>query len=71
MTAPKIRVNGNRIRLSDEKFRALSMRCLDQLSYTEIGVKMGISQVSAFKRVQSALEIVWQARQNEMRLCKE
>ncbi len=63
--------DGNRIYLSDEKFKALSLRVMDKLTYAEIAERMGVAEPSAFNRVQSALTIINEARHEELRLCRK
>jgi len=50
--------------------RALTMRCLDGFTYEEIGRRLGISEPGAYYRVQRAINIILEARENELRLCK-
>ena len=66
----RIRRNANRIKLNPSRMRALSLRVIDRLTYNEIGEKMEVSGSQAHYLVHSALEIIYLARDGEMRLCK-
>ena len=70
MPAPT-QINENRIRLDSDKFLALTLRALHKLTYKEIGLRMKVSEKTAYQRVQRALEIIYLAREREMRLCKK
>ena len=70
MPAPT-QINENRIRLDSDKLLALTLRALHKLTYKEIGLRMKVSEKAAYQRVQRALEIIYLAREREMRLCKK
>ena len=61
--------NQNRIRLSSDKLKAALLRA-DKLGYKEIGIRLGVTEYSAFNKVQSFFEIVRAAMEDEMRQCK-
>jgi|GEM_PF-4790599 len=64
-----IHENANRIVLTVVKLQALSLYTLKQLTYTEIGKQQNVSRHSAYQRVQSAIDIIREACEKELRLC--